>query len=72
MWHQDPRFLNLRFLNIIIYDINIIIFIIIKSINIKNNIICDINITIFKIINKFEKHYYQYWKTTIDFIWSVK
>jgi hypothetical protein len=72
MWHQDPRFLDLRFLNIIIYDINIIIFIIIKSTNIKNSIICDINITIFKIINKFEKHYYQYWKTTIDFIWSVK
>jgi len=53
--HQDSRFLGLRFLNIIIY-------IIIKSINIKNNIICVINIIIIiiinsinKIINKFEK-----------------
>ena len=64
--------MGLRFLNIIIY-------IIIKSINIKNNIICVINIIIIiiiisinKIINKFEKNYYQYWKTTIDLIWSVK
>jgi hypothetical protein len=59
---QDPRFLGLRFLNIIIYVINIIIFIIIKSINIKIIIICIINIIIFiiiniicKTINKFEK-----------------
>jgi hypothetical protein len=90
-------FLGLRFLNIIICIINIIIYIIIKSINIKiiiicviniiifiiikminirNNIICVINIIIFiiiniinKIINKFEKYYYQFWKTTIDLIW---
>jgi len=91
--HQDPKFLDHRFLNIIIYIIiksinikniiicviNIIIFIIIKSINIKNSIICVINIIMFiiiniinKIINKFEKTYYQYWKTTIYLIWSVK
>jgi hypothetical protein len=49
-------------LNIIIYVINSIIFIIINSMNIKNIIICVINIIIFiiiniinKIINKFEK-----------------
>jgi hypothetical protein len=60
-------FLGLRFLNIIICIINIIIYIIIKSINIKIIIICVINIIIFiiiniinKIINKFEKYYYQY------------
>jgi hypothetical protein len=60
-------FLGLRFLNIIICIINIIIYIIIKNINIRNNIICVINIIIFiiiniinKIINKFEKYYYQY------------
>jgi hypothetical protein len=54
--------LGLRFLNIIICVINIIIFIIIKSININIIIICNINIFIFiiiniicKIINKFEK-----------------
>jgi len=41
-------FLSLEFLNIIICVINIIIFIIIESINIKNSIICII-------INKFEK-----------------
>jgi hypothetical protein len=59
---QDPRFLGFRFLNIIICVINIVIFIIIKSINIKIIIICIINIIIFiiiniiyKIINKFEK-----------------
>jgi hypothetical protein len=59
--------LGLEFLNIIICIINIIIYIIIKSINIKNIIICVINIIIFiiiniinKIINKFEKKYYQY------------
>ena len=64
--HQDPRFLGLMFLNIIICIlniiifiiknsiicvINIIIFIIIESINIKNIIICVINIIIFIIIN---------------------
>jgi hypothetical protein len=60
-------FLGFRFLNITICVINIIIFIIIKSINIKIIIICIINIFIFiiiniicKIINKFEKNYYQY------------
>jgi hypothetical protein len=64
---QDPMFLGFRFLNITICVINIIIFIIIKSINIKIIIICIINIFIFiiiniicKIINKFEKNYYQY------------
>ena len=63
---QDPSFLGLRFLNIIICIINIIILIIIKSIDIKNIIICLIiksidikyiiicliNIIIVKIINK--------------------
>jgi hypothetical protein len=51
--------------NSIICIINIIIFIIIESINMKNSIICVINIIIFiiieiinKIINKFKKHYY--------------
>jgi len=43
-------FLGLRFLNIIICIINIIIYIIIKSINIKIIIICVINIIIFIII----------------------
>jgi hypothetical protein len=43
---QDPRFLGLSFLNIIICILNIIIFIIIKSINMKNSIICLINIII--------------------------
>jgi hypothetical protein len=57
--------------------LNIIIFIIIKSINIKNSIIyvvvvVVIIIIIIKIINKFEKNYYQYWKTSIFFIWSEK
>jgi hypothetical protein len=59
---QDLRFLGLKFLNIIICVINIVIFNIIKSINIKIIIICIINIIIFiiiniiyKIINKFEK-----------------
>jgi hypothetical protein len=47
---QDPGFLGLKFLNIIICIINIIIFIIIKSINIKNIIICVINIIIFILI----------------------
>jgi hypothetical protein len=48
--HQNPRFLNLRILNIIICFINIIIFIIINIIN--------------KIINNFERkyYYYYYWK----------
>jgi hypothetical protein len=64
---QDPRFLGLRFLNILNCIINIIIFIIIKSIDIKNIIICLkiksidikniiiylINIIIFVIINIF-------------------
>jgi hypothetical protein len=36
---------------------NIIIFTIIKSINIKNIIFCVINIIINKIITKLEKHY---------------
>jgi hypothetical protein len=45
---QDPIILGLGFLNIIICVINIIIFIIIESINIKNSTICII-------INKFEK-----------------
>ena len=66
--HQDPWFLGLWFLNIIIFIviksinikiiffvINIIIFIIIKSINIKNSIICVINIIIFIIINIINK-----------------
>jgi hypothetical protein len=44
--------LGSRFLNIIICILNIIIFIIIKSINIKNIIICIINIIIFIIINR--------------------
>jgi hypothetical protein len=44
-------FLGFRFLNITICVINIIIFIIIKSINIKIIIICIINIIIFIIIN---------------------
>jgi hypothetical protein len=51
--------------NSIIYVINVIIFIVIESINIKNIIICLINIIILiliniinKIINKFEKNYY--------------
>jgi hypothetical protein len=43
--------LGLRFLNIIICVINIIIFIIIESINMKNSFICVINIIIFIIIN---------------------
>jgi len=47
---QDPRFLNLKFLNIIICIISIIIYIIIKMIKIKNNIIYVINIIIFIII----------------------
>jgi hypothetical protein len=47
----DPSALGLRFLNIIICIINTIIFIIIKSIDIKNIIICLINIIIFVIIN---------------------
>ena len=61
---QDPRFLGLKFLNIINCTINIIIFIIIKSIDIKNiiiyliiniihiknTIICIINIIIFIIV----------------------
>jgi hypothetical protein len=51
----DPRFLDLMFLNIIICVINIVIFIIIKSINIKSIIIFIIINIIYKIINKFEK-----------------
>jgi hypothetical protein len=58
---------------------NIIIFTIIKSINIKNIIFCVINIIIFiiiniinKIITKLEKNYFYYWKTTKDLIWNVK
>jgi hypothetical protein len=47
---QDPRFLNFRFLNIINCIINIIIFNIIQSINIKHIIICVVNIIIFIII----------------------
>jgi hypothetical protein len=62
--------MGLRFLNIIICVINIVVFIIINSININNIIICVINIIVFiiinsinirniniinKIINKFEK-----------------
>ena len=43
------------FLNIIICVINIVIFIIIKSINIKSIIIFIIINIIYKIINKFEK-----------------
>ena len=35
VWYQNPRFQSLRFLNIIICIINIVIFIIIKHINIK-------------------------------------
>ena len=53
--------LCVEILDIIIYVINIIIFIIILNIHIKNSIICVINIIIFiivniinKIINKFE------------------
>jgi len=41
--------------NSIIYVMNIIIFIIIKSINIKNIIFCVINIIIFIIINIINK-----------------
>jgi len=52
-----PKVLGLGFLNIIICIINIIIFIIIESIN--------------KIIKKFEKNYYQYWKTTIYFKFKI-
>jgi len=62
---QDPKFLGFRFLNIIICVINIVIFIIIKSINIKkyfffiiinninikNIIICIVNIIICIMIN---------------------
>ena len=48
---QDPRFLGLKFLNIIICAINIIIYIIIESINMKHSIICVINIIICFIIN---------------------
>jgi hypothetical protein len=47
---QDSMFLGFGFLNIIIYIINIIIFVIIKSIRIKNIIIYVINIIIFIII----------------------
>ena len=69
--------MGLKFINIIIFILNIIIFIIIESINIKNIIICVINIIIFiiiniinKIISKFEKniiinikkYYYLYYK----------
>ena len=43
--------LGLSFLNIIICILNIIIFIIIKSINMKNSIICLINIIIIVGIN---------------------
>jgi hypothetical protein len=39
-----PRLLGLRFLNIIISLINIIIFIIVESINIEHIIICVLNI----------------------------
>jgi hypothetical protein len=42
--HQDPRLLGLGFLNIIIFLINIIIFIIVESINIKHIIISILNI----------------------------
>ena len=48
---QDPRFLGLEFLNIIICVINDIIFLIIQGIHIKNIIICVLNIMIFIIIN---------------------
>ena len=54
--------MDLKFINIIIFILNIIIFIIIESVNMKNSFICVINIIIFiiiniinKIINKFEK-----------------
>jgi len=47
---QDPRFLGLKFLNIIICVINDIIFLIIQGIHIKNIIICVLNIIIFIII----------------------
>jgi hypothetical protein len=43
--------MGLRFLNIIICVINIVVFIIINSININNIIICVINIIVFIIIN---------------------
>jgi hypothetical protein len=43
--------MGLRFLNIIICVLNIIVFIIINSININNIIICVINIIVFIIIN---------------------
>jgi hypothetical protein len=46
-----PNSLGLRFLNIIICIIKIIIFILIESINMKNSIIYGINIIIFIIIN---------------------
>jgi hypothetical protein len=71
---QDPRFLGLKFLNIIICVINIVIFIIIKSINIKIIIICIIKIIIFiiiniiyKIINKFEKQLLSILKNNLRF-----
>jgi hypothetical protein len=51
--------------DIIICMINILNFIII------NIIICFINIINKNLIN-LKKNYYQYWKTTIDLIWSVK
>jgi len=42
--------LDLKFINIIIFILNIIIFIIIESVNMKNSFICVINIIIFIII----------------------
>jgi hypothetical protein len=49
--HHVTRFLDFRFLNIIICIKNIVIFIIIKSINMKNIIIFNKNNNIFIIIN---------------------
>ena len=55
--------LGLDKFNIIITMINFIIFIIIKSINIKNFIICVINTNIFIIIKSIniKKYYYYYY-----------
>ena len=63
----DPRFLGLIFLNIIICVINIVIFIIIKSINIKNITIFIIINIIYKIINKFEKQLLSILKNNLRF-----
>ena len=47
---QDPRFLGLGFIDIIICIINIIIFLILQSIHLKNKILSVIKIIIFIII----------------------